>query len=232
MTPSVTSTHRVEKRKPTTLRGQHTRAVLLQAAEEVFGRRGFSATGVGEITHRAGVATGTFYVHFHNKESVFLAVVEELGTRLEAFVAERAASHGQRLSRQRAVLKAFLEFVALNPHLYRMVRQSDSVDETVYRAYYQRIAKAFVAGLSDSMTQGEVSRFEPEVLAYILMGVAHFVGMRFVEWEADPRQDAILEEVVAFVEAGLRAPRKAPQRPGTKPAVAAGHGAGGYSFFR
>lgn len=224
----MSTTQRVEKRKATTLRGQQTRKVLLQAAEEIFGRRGFSTASVGEITHRAGVATGTFYVHFRNKESVFLEVVEELGVRLESFVTERAASHGQRLSRQRAVLKAFLEFVKVNPHVYRMVRQSDAVDETVYRAYYQRIARAYMHGLSGSMAQGEMSRFEPEVLAYILMGVAHFVGMRFVEWESEPQQDEILEEVVAFVEAGLRAPRKEPAR---APRGAAREASAEYSFF-
>lgn len=206
----VNTVQRVEKRKPTTLRGQNTRKVLLQAAEEIFGKRGFAGASVGEITQRAGVGTGTFYVHFPNKESIFLELVEELGERLETFVATRAAEHGQRLSRQRAVLKAFLEFVKANPHLYRMVRQSDFVDEGVYRAYYQRFASAYVRGLSDAIAQGEVSRFRPEVLAYILMGVADFIGLRFVVWSSDAEADEVLEDVVAFVEAGLKAPRPLP----------------------
>lgn len=196
------------RRKPSTARGQQTRAILLEAAEEVFGRRGFAATSIGELTQRAGVGTGTFYVHFANKEEVFLELVEELGQRLERFVAERALEHGHRLSRHRAVLKAFFDFVATHPHLYRMVRQSDFVDETVYRAYYQRIAVAYERGLADAMAQGEVARFKPEVLAYILMGVADFVGLRFIVWEESPEQEAFLDEVVDFVEAGLLAPSR------------------------
>jgi AcrR family transcriptional regulator len=203
---------------------------LLQAAEEIFARRGLAASTVGEIAHRAGVATGTFYVHFDNKESIFLELVEALGVRLETFVAERAASHGRRLTRHRAVLKAFLEFVQLNPHLYRMVRQADAVDEATFRAYYQRIARAYVTGLSDSMTQGEVSRFDPEVLAYVLMGVAHFVGMRFAVWDSDVAHDSLLEQVADFVEAGLRAPRERPVP--SPPAIEAANEDGGYSFFR
>ena len=56
------------------------------------------------------------------------------------------------------------------------------------------------------MAQGEVSRFKPEVLAYILMGVADLVGLRFVVWETEPKpaHDSFLEDVVAFVEAGLQ----------------------------
>lgn len=207
------TTQRVEKRKATTLRGRHTRGLLLQAAEEVFSRRGYAAAGVGEITQRAGVATGTFYVHFENKEALFAELVDDLGQRLERFVAERVAHHGARLSRQRAVLTAFFEFIAQHPHLYRMVRQSDFVDEAVFRGYYQRLARAYAKVLTEGMDQGELSRFDPEVLAYVLMGIADFVGLRFVVWGAEPPDPAWLDEVVAFVEAGLRAPRPARERP-------------------
>lgn len=230
---AVNTAHRVEKKRPTTLRGQQTRKVLLQAAEEVFRRRGYNRASVGEIVDRAGVATGTFYVHFENKESLYLEVVEELARRLETWVAEQVVEHGTRLSRQRAVLEAFFEFVKLNPHLYRVVRQTEDIDEVVYRAFYQRIARAYAQGLTGAMEHGEVSRFDPEVLAYVLMGVAHFVGMRFVEWEADPKglPETLLDEVAAFVEAGLQAPRapRAVLAP-SRPAVAVEPE--GYSFFR
>jgi AcrR family transcriptional regulator len=199
----VSLAQRVEKRKPSTLRGQHTRQVLLQAAGEVFGRRGFGQASVGEITHRAGVATGTFYVHFENKEALFLALVEDLAQRLETFVGERAASHGQRLSRHRAVLAAYLEFVKQTPHLYRVVHQAYFVDEAVYRAYYERFARTYVKGLGEAMASGDVAKCTPEVLAYVLMGVADFVGMRFVVWADEAVASSVLDEVVAFVEAGL-----------------------------
>lgn len=231
----MNTTQRVEKKRPTTLRGQQTRKVLLQAAEEVFRRRGYGRASVGEIVDRAGVATGTFYVHFENKESLYLEVVEELAQRLESWVAERVASHGTRLSRQRAALEAFFEFVKLHPHLYRLVRQTEDIDEAVYRGFYQRIAQVYAQGLTGAMQQGEVSRFDPEVLAYVLMGVAHFVGMRFVEWEEDPKgvPEGLLDEVASFVEAGLKAPRQprasAPAKPRLVEPVLE---AEGYSFFR
>lgn len=232
---AVNTTQRVEKKRPATLRGQQTRKVLLQAAEEVFRRRGYGRASVGEIVDRAGVATGTFYVHFENKESLYLEVVEELARRLETWVAERVASHGTRLSRQRAALEAFFEFVKQNPHLYRLVRQTEDIDEVVYRGFYQRIARAQANGLTDAMQHGEVSRFDPEVLAYVLMGVAHFVGMRFVEWEAEPKgvPETLLDEVAAFVEAGLTAPRQPrPHAPAAPRAVEPAPEPEGYSFFR
>lgn len=218
--PAV-ATQRVIKKQ--TLRGQQTQRNVLQAAEEVFGRRGLQRSSVQQIAQRAGVATGTFYVHFESKEQLFLALVEDLGLRLETEVTE--ATRERTGSRQRAVLETFLAFVRQRPHLYRLVRQAEDLDLDVYRGFYRRIATAWATALRDGMQHGDVPRANPEVLAWILMGVLHFIGMRFVEWE-DDADEALLDEVSAFIEAGLRRrsplPSAAPRRDGED---------GGYTFF-
>jgi AcrR family transcriptional regulator len=53
-----------------------TRAALLQAARELFGAKGFAATGREEIVERAGVTRGALYHHFAGKEGLFRAVFE------------------------------------------------------------------------------------------------------------------------------------------------------------
>ena len=53
-------------------RGDRTRAALVAAALELFGRAGVEATSVDEITTATGVAKGTFYVHFQRKTDVLL----------------------------------------------------------------------------------------------------------------------------------------------------------------
>lgn len=53
-------------------RGDRTRAVLVDAATELFAAKGVEATSVDEITTAAAVAKGTFYVHFQRKQDVLL----------------------------------------------------------------------------------------------------------------------------------------------------------------
>lgn len=203
---AMRSTARI--RQPTTVRGQLTKQHLLTAAEQLFAQKGFAHTSVAEMTQRAGVALGTFYLYYPNKEALFLELVDQLGDRLRQFVSERTAPIGHGLERQRVAFRAFFEFAARTPSLYRMVRQADFVDETVYRQYYERLARAYGEALSLSMSEGSVQRFKPEVLAWMLMGIADFVGQRFVIWEEQPDVDAFLDEVVAFVEGGLTAARR------------------------
>jgi AcrR family transcriptional regulator len=83
-------------------RGLETRAAILQAAETLFAREGYDATGVAEICDEAGVSKGAFYHHFQTKEAVFLELLrnwldglsiqlEALG-RAEGSVSERITS--------------------------------------------------------------------------------------------------------------------------------------------
>lgn len=57
---------------------------LYQAALELFRRQGFDATRVEEITHAAGLAKGTFFNYFPNKEAVLLYISERHLSRLGA----------------------------------------------------------------------------------------------------------------------------------------------------
>src|SRR5690242_7223977 len=67
---------------PVTARGEATKRRILDAAEEVFGESGYYEASVSEITRRAGVAQGTFYIYYHSKREIFEELVSDLGERL------------------------------------------------------------------------------------------------------------------------------------------------------
>src|ERR1700685_4870481 len=46
-------------------------AAIVDAAMEEFVARGFTATRLDDVARRAGVAKGTIYLHFKDKESMF-----------------------------------------------------------------------------------------------------------------------------------------------------------------
>lgn len=57
-------------------RVEHTRNLLLDAAEEVVARQGFGAAALEVIADAAGYTRGAIYSHFGTKEELFLAVME------------------------------------------------------------------------------------------------------------------------------------------------------------
>ena len=60
---------------------EHTRSLLLDAAEEVFAEKGFTPATLDDIAHAAGYTKGAIYKHFVTKEDLFLAVSDRYWRR-------------------------------------------------------------------------------------------------------------------------------------------------------
>ena len=56
--------------------GRSSRERILDAAYELFSRRGIRAVGIDEVTKRADVATATLYRHFPSKDKLVLAFLD------------------------------------------------------------------------------------------------------------------------------------------------------------
>ena len=52
-------------------------------ARELFGAKGFKATGVSDITKAAGIGTGTFYNYYSSKEALFMAIYLDENDKLK-----------------------------------------------------------------------------------------------------------------------------------------------------
>ena len=60
-----------------------TRARLVEAAEEIIAETGYAGLRVDEVARRAGVAKGTFFAHFKDKDALMDRLI---GARIDAFL--------------------------------------------------------------------------------------------------------------------------------------------------
>jgi AcrR family transcriptional regulator len=60
---------------------EHTRSLLLDAAEDVFAEKGFTPATLDDIAYAAGYTKGAIYKHFATKEDLFLAVSDRYWRR-------------------------------------------------------------------------------------------------------------------------------------------------------
>jgi AcrR family transcriptional regulator len=75
-------------------RAEHTRRILLDAAEEVFARKGLTGAALEEIADAAGFTRGAIYSQFGAKEKLFLAVVDRQRQRfLDGFAEVMTSFH-------------------------------------------------------------------------------------------------------------------------------------------
>lgn len=192
-----------QARKPLTARGERTRCKLLHAAEREFGEFGFHTASVSSITRRAGVAQGTFYIYYSSKEAILRELVDSIGHKLRRTLSE--AMHGleKRIDIERQGLLTFLDFAIREKNLYRVVLESQFIDESIYRDYYQRLAEAYANQLERSQKAGETRAGSAVAQAWALMGIANFLGLRYSVWEGQLPPDEVIDTVMAFIEGGL-----------------------------
>ena len=201
---------------PVTARGEATRRKILDAAEAVFGEMGYYEASISEITRRAGVAQGTYYIYFHSKREIFAELVEDIGHRLRTEMHTAIASASNRLEMEKRGFEAFFRFVAGHRHLYSIVQEAERVAPEAFYAYYRGISQGYTRGLNEAMDDGSVRRMDPEAIAYTLMGIGHFVALRWLIW---PQEDentrgysgtlpqGVFESIMEFIAHGLTTDR-------------------------
>jgi len=85
---------------------------LLDAGRELFSRHGYNATGIQQITDRAGVPKGSFYNHFESKEAFAAAIIDRYASDMqEAWSRMMASAPAQPVA---AMSYAFAQMIAHN----------------------------------------------------------------------------------------------------------------------
>jgi AcrR family transcriptional regulator len=189
---------------PPTAKGRATRRAILAAAEEVFGELSYDRASIAEITRRAGVAQGTFYVYFDDKKAAFVELVHQLNHDLRAAIAKAIVDAPDRLAAERIGFRTFFNYVVRHKPLYRVVRESQFVAPEAYQWHYNTLAERYVAGLRKAQEAGEITdTISAETAAWVLMGISEFIGGRWVLWLDQLPPDEVFEEVMAFVSSAL-----------------------------
>ena len=103
----------VSELAPQTLRERHRSATIetvLAAAEQVFADQGLHAAHMGEIASKAGVAVGTLYNHFKDREALLAGLLEARRAEMISNLDEsmRAAAGRPAIERLRVMVESML----------------------------------------------------------------------------------------------------------------------------
>jgi len=181
-----------------------TRKALLEAAEQWFGKQGFYAASISDVTREVGVAQGTFYLYFPSKVAIFAQLVREINRNLIDAIRKATAGLAHRRDVEQVGFMAFFQFIRQHHLAYRIVREAEFVDEEAGQGYYRRIAAGYVKGLGDAIKQGQIHNYKPEQLAYCLMGIGHYAGLKWLVWEdLDALPENVHTELMRFACEGV-----------------------------
>lgn len=160
---------------------------LFSAAAKVVGRHGYAEASVARITELAGVAQGTFYNHFGNRQELLDQLLPAIGQQMVAFIQHRLDQSATELEKERTRFKAFFDFLLETPEFLRILNEAEVYAPEGYQKHLDNIATAYVRTLRRGRGSGGVGDFtdeELEVIVHILMGARGYLSRRYAYGEA------------------------------------------------
>ena len=168
---------------------------LLDAAEELFTTCGFHATSISDICKRANTAVGTFYIYFETKTDIYRYLMWKYQKQIKELLAKSISNCSTRYDMEREGIKCFVKFSHSTPNVYNIIWGSLSIDQKMFCDYYISFAESYTKALQKSGEELVVS--DPTTVAYMLMGISNFVGLKAIfEDMNDEEIDQIVEQTI------------------------------------
>lgn len=136
---------------------------VIEATAQVIGDVGLEATSTNKIAARAGVAIGSIYQYFPNKETLIDALLDDRLHRLEALAATRMEALKNRSYPEAAdaMMRATIAFCEAEPGITAMLAsravapQPNSRDHALYQRVHA-IARTYLLAHADHLTVDDV----------------------------------------------------------------------------
>ena len=189
-------------------------AQILEAALDVFGEKGLAAARLDDIAKRAGVAKGTIYLYFPNKDELFRAVIRStVGGELDR--AESALAAGPPDAQLASFMEGYWAFMCTPTfeRLHRLVMSEIPKFPDLARFYGTEVsarAHKLIAGIiADGIARGVFRDADPLATARIIMATFVMHGIWRTKRGTLPHLGAVsdaamLAQLSDFIFAALR----------------------------
>jgi AcrR family transcriptional regulator len=190
---------------------------LLDAALELFTKKGFAETRVEEIAARAGVSKGTVYLYFPSKEEVIYAIVRRAVTPIADHALKMIGGFEgdprvaiTLVAKMLGAKLADPEFTAVPRLIIREVQGFPGLAEMYRREVLDRMIPGVEALIQRGIDQGYLRRVDPGLTIRSVVGPIFFHVVMAKVFGLMPQDglalDRLIDNHLAILFDGLSAP--------------------------
>jgi AcrR family transcriptional regulator len=191
-----------DERQPPSPKSENTISRILDAALDIFARKGYHDTRMDEIVAGSQTSKGSIYFHFPNKEQLFLALVDQFANLLERRITEAISEHDRGMVKVQAALEACLAtFGRYRRQAKVLLVKASGLGNTFEQkrlAINDRFAALIALYLQEAVDVGEIAPLDTEVVAQAWMGAIYNLVIRWV-YTGEPDSERILQALVPML---------------------------------
>lgn len=146
------------------------RSLITEAAVEVFAEKGFHQARVSDVARRAGVADGTIYLYFKNKEDLLLSIFEEKMDGLLSELSEELEGVRDPLERIRRFAHFHFDQVRTNRSAAEVLQIELRLSNKFLKEYRPEKLWAYLGVFGQIVRDGQAQGlFRPDIDSFIAM---------------------------------------------------------------
>lgn len=162
-----------------------TKRRIILAGVKAFSRYGYHGMKIAAVARDAGVANGTFYLHFKDKQTLFLEIVRSAVAKLASGLFA-VHNYGSKVNADRDEIKVTLKFAEENKDLMRVALDFKAADVSGNTDIFAPLIDMRVEEIKSAVKEGRIIHsINPVVAARAEIGMITSV----IHWWLDHREE-------------------------------------------
>jgi AcrR family transcriptional regulator len=159
---------------------------------------------MNDIADAAGVTKPVLYQHFDSKRELFLALLDEVGSRLLSSISKATANATDGKSQTECGFQAYFRWVANDHDAFMLLFSGGARREDEFREAVRKITDQAANAIAPLIAV-DMNEEERRTIAHALVGLAEGASRRLVDRGEPFDPDAVATSVSRLAWAGLRA---------------------------
>ncbi len=182
---------------------------IIEAAVKVIAENGYHASQVSKIAKEAGVADGTIYLYFKNKEDVLVSVFEEKMGQFIDKIAKATSEQSDAESKLRVLIDMHFSQLEENPDLAIVTQLELRQSNYTLRMQINNVLKAYLTVIDEVIAEGINNKqfrddINPALIRQMIFGTLDEVVTNWIMKDRKYKLGDQAEEVHKFLTQGLK----------------------------
>jgi len=160
------------------------KAQILLVASKAFAKYGYDKTDVNIVSNEIGIGKGTVYYYFKNKETLFLACVDQLMQQLLETINKEVITKNDHLEIIEKAIFTYLEFFDLHPEFVELLIQERAIfknrEKPTYYKYREKNGEEWKVRYLNLMNENRIRKMSVDRIIDIIGDIVY--GMVFINY--------------------------------------------------